>query len=721
MGVTTHTGQPSNPNAHRMRRAVVPGLWFLAILSAVVTYQQITNSNQIIENASRVWGLLVVNLLLMLALGGMYARRIFLTLKRMKTQTGDTTLKKRMMIAFGLVTMVPTLSVSIFAFFFFNLGIQTWFNERVKTALSESLAVAEAYFEEHRENIRADAIAMAHDLNQFAGMAAGNPMEFNRIVNTQAELRLLTEVIVFRQSRIIAQGRLSFALAFESVPMDALERAANGEVVIFTNDEQDKVRALAKIDSIPQGYLLVGRLIDGKVLSHMEKTQGAYKEYMELRQSIGEIQFTVSLVFLALALLLLLGSLWYALVFASRVTDPVSALVVAAERIRSGDFGVRVITLDSGDEITTLSRAFNRMAEQLEAQRGDLITANRHLDERRRFSEAVLAGVSAGVVALNQKLEINLINRSAEALLLGDATTETIIGKELGEVIPELRDMLKSLIELPGKQMQGNVNFERGSQSLTLHARLTAEMMEETVLGYIATFDDITPLIAAQRQAAWSDVARRIAHEIKNPLTPITLSAERLKRKYLKMVGEDEAENFTKYTDTIEHHVGNIGRMVEEFVQFARIPNPIFANVDLRSIIKKVVFSEKVAHANVEYKMDLSTEPLVIACDERLLSQLFGNILKNAAEAMEGMDKPVIHISAQMEQDRVVAFIKDNGQGFPETKAESLFEPYVTTRVKGTGLGLAISKKIVEDHKGSIKLANHPEGGGVVTVTFLQV
>lgn len=705
----------------RLRRAIVPGLWVLTILSAAVTYQQIANSNQIMENATRVWVLLVINLVLMLALGGMYARRIFLTLTRMKEQAGTSALKKRMMIAFGIVTMVPTLSVSIFAFLFFNLGIKTWFNERVRTALSESLAVAEAYFDEHRENIRADAIAMANDLDQLAGVAAGNPTEFNRLVNTQADLRLLTEVIVFRQNRIIAQGRLSFALAFESVPLDALERAANGEVVIFTNDEQDKVRALVKINRIPQGYLLVGRLIDGKVLSHMEKTQGAYKEYAELRQSIGEIQFTVSLVFLALALLLLLGALWYALIFASRLTAPVIALATAAERIRSGDFGVRVITHENGDEIAALSRTFNRMAEQLEAQRSDLITANRHLDERRRFSEAVLAGVSAGVVALNQQLEINLINRSAEALLLGESSGESIIGKKLVQVIPDIQPMLTTLIESPDKQVQGTVNYDSGSQRLTLHARLTAEMMDEMVIGYITTFDDITPLIAAQRQAAWSDVARRIAHEIKNPLTPITLSAERLKRKYLKMVGDEEAENFTKYTDTIEHHVGNIGRMVEEFVQFARIPNPVFANVDVRDIIRKVIFSEKVAHSNIDYKLSLGDKPLTIACDERLLSQLFINLFKNAAEAIEQVEKPVITVEASQEQERVVIMIRDNGPGFPEGKTDTLFEPYVTTRAKGTGLGLAISKKIVEDHKGSIRLSNHPDGGALVTVTFLQV
>lgn len=711
-------GVMSHPFIQRYRRFILPGLWGLTILSAAVTYQQITNSNQIVENASRVWALLVVNLTLVLALGGFYARRIVLSLLRMREQAGASALKKRMMIAFGIVTMVPTLSVSLFAFFFFNLGIQTWFNERVKTALSESLAVAEAYLGEHRENIRADALAMAGDLSQIASMSASNPTEFNRLVNAQAERRFLTEVIVFRQNRIIAQGRLSFALAFESVPIDVLERAANGEVVIFTNDEQDKVRALVKIEGIPQGYMLVGRLIDGKVLSHMEKTQGAYKEYMNLRQSIGEIQFTVSLVFLALALLLLLGALWYALVFASRLTEPVIALATAAERIRAGDFGVRVVAQESGDEITVLSRAFNRMAEQLEAQRSDLITANRHLDERRRFSEAVLAGVSAGVVALNEKLEINLINRSAEALLLGENAKESIIDKKLAEVIPDIREMLTSLVEAPEKQVQGTVTYDRGSQRLTLHARLTAEMIDKTVIGYIATFDDITPLISAQRQAAWSDVARRIAHEIKNPLTPIALSAERLKRKYLKMVGDDEAENFTKYTDTIEHHVGNIGRMVEEFVQFARIPNPVFADVDMRSIIRKIIFSEKLVHANIEYQMELGDAPLMVACDERLIAQVLVNLFKNAAEAMEQVERPALKIRAEVEQDRIIITVRDNGPGIPEATKDTLFEPYVTTRAKGTGLGLAISKKIVEDHKGSIKIANHPDGGALVTVTF---
>lgn len=704
------------------RKILLPTLWVLALSSAVLTYQQITHTDQITSPANRIWWLLLANLLLIGSLAGVYARRVILTLTRLNQQSESAGLKKRMMWAFGLVAMVPTLLVTVFAFFFFNLGIQTWFNDKVQTALSESLVVAEAYFKEHQENLRAEAQAMANEVARAGSLSISNPIEFNRFVDKQAEMRLLTEVIIFRQSRVIAQGRLSFALAFETFPANHLERAEQGEVVMFTDGAGNKVRALIKITSLPQTYMVVGRLIDSRVLAHMEETQGAYKEYMELRERIGEIQFTVSLVFLAFALLLLLGALWYALVFANKLTAPITDLAIAAERIRGGDFTARVDTKHhtAKDEVDTLSQAFNRMVEQLEAQRGDLIAANRSLDERRRFSEAVLSGVSSGVVALNQHLEITLANRSAEKLLLNEGDRfEDLVGGNIEDAIPDMHDMLAGLQQDPTKQIRGNIDYQRGEEKLTLHARITSEVLEEKVIGYIATFDDITPLISAQRQAAWSDVARRIAHEIKNPLTPIALAAERIKRKYASQVNPEDLETFNKYTDTIEHHVGNIGRMVEEFVQFARIPNPVFAEVNVNSLIRKSLFTEKVAHSDITYHTDLSTDTLTIAGDERLLSQLLVNLLKNAAEAMQDVaHAKEIHVTTTLSEGRASITIRDSGKGVEEDQLENIFEPYVTTRAKGTGLGLAISKKIVEDHKGSIKISNYSGGGAVVSLGF---
>ena len=725
--ITRHIPSIIHQTISNYRRLMVSALWVLTIASAILTYRQVAGTHSVLSpigggRVDIVWVLLTINLLLIGGLIAVYARRILLTLATTQQQSQANGLKKRMMLAFGLVAMVPTLVVSILAFSLFNLGLQTWFNERVQTGLSESRVVAEAYFKEHKENLRADALAMASDVSRAGGLSISNPIEFNRFVDKQAELRLLTEVIIFRQNRVIAQGRLSFALAFETFPANHIEQAEHGEIVIFTDEANSKVRALTKIEGIPNAYMVVGRLIDGRVLDHMEETKGAFKEYMDLRERIGEIQFAVSLVFLALALLLLLGALWYALVFASKLTAPISGLAFAAERIRGGDFSARVDVAEgqTKDEVDTLSHAFNRMVEQMESQRGDLITANRNLDERRRFSEAVLSGVSSGVIALNKNLEISLANRSAEKLLLKEGDSfEELVGGRLEDAIPDMAPLLDDLKDDPTKQIRGDIQYNRGEERLTLHARITSETMDDTVVGYIATFDDITPLISAQRQAAWSDVARRIAHEIKNPLTPITLAAERLKRKYGEQLTPDDKENFHKYTDTIEHHVGNIGRIVEEFVQFSRIPTPEFADVEVNNLITKSIFTEKVAHADITYHTDLTDETLVIAGDERLLSQLLVNLFKNAAEAMQDVEHDKeIHIRTELADGRAIITIRDSGKGIPDEQAEKIFEPYVTTREKGTGLGLAISKKIVEDHKGSIKLQNYSGGGALVTLSF---
>jgi two-component system, NtrC family, nitrogen regulation sensor histidine kinase NtrY len=695
-----------------LKRNWLSALFAAAVVSAVVTYFIASNSEHSVgEQSNALWALLMSNVVLLLGIAAVYARRVWRMREVLEATLMRSKLQKRIVLVFGVVTVLPTLVIALASFFFFNLGIQTWFNDRVSTALQESLAVAEAYLAEHKENIRLDALAMADDLNKAADLAYSSPVDFNRVVSMQASARLLAEAMVFQKNRIIAQGRLSFAMAFESVPMNAIERAQNGEVVIIPDDNGDKVRALVKLDAIPEGYLMVGRLIDSKVQGYTDKAQGAFNDYMELRQNLHRLQFTFSLVFFSLSLMLLVSAVWYALVFATRLTTPITHMAAAAERIRSGDFSARVKASVDEDEINALGRTFNRMAEQLQAQRTELIEANRTLDERRRLTEAVLAGVSAGVIALDAQKVITLANPSAQSLL-----DVPLVGQSIDTVLPEFVELIEKA-EDADTLVQGDVALK----NKTFHLRLSAEREDKDIRGFIITFDDITPLISAQRQAAWSDVARRIAHEIKNPLTPIALAAERLKRKYAKLA-EDE-ENFTKYTDTIAQHVGNIGKMVDEFVSFARMPTPQFKPEVLQTIIQKVVFSEQVAHGNVEYRVQLPAAPVEFSCDERQISQALLNLLKNAAEALEGAEvaAPVISIALTVEPRKLVIDIRDNGAGFPQEKIEECFEPYITTRAKGTGLGLSITKKIIEDHKGNIVLANAPEGGAWVTVTFLQV
>jgi len=691
-------------------------------ISLLVTYSIMYNApTNFGMKPKRMMTLLAVNVGLFALIIAIIATRIFWLWRTIRAGSSGTKLQKRIVLMFSLVTISPAIVVSIFSALFFNLGIQTWFNERVQRTVEESRVVAEAYLAEHKENIRADAIAMAGDLSHVTDLIMSNPAEFNRTVATQSALRELTEAVVIQHNRIIAQGRFSFALAFETLPQDLIERAAGDEVVIMTN-ETDRVRALIKIPGIVDSYLIVGRLVDGKVVDHMQNAQGAVSEYNNLKNQMDRFQITFSMVFVALALLLLICSVWYGMVFASSLIRPIRYLVQASERVRGGDFSARIEDDSSKDEFGTLSRSFNRMTEQLEAQRSELMYANRRLDERRRFTETVLSGVSAGVVALDSQKNITLYNRSSVAIL-NRINKILVEGENISNFLPEIEELLAKAESLFTDIEEGTVILVDSEKTITLHVRVTVEHVGNEIEGFIVTFDDITQLVVAQRTAAWADVARRVAHEIKNPLTPIQLSAERIKRKYLKFISEDE-ENFIKYTDTITKHVADIGKMVDEFVSFAKMPATRFMDEDIVALVKKSVFSAQVTCPNYDFQLFLPDKPVIFKCDERQMTQVMTNLLKNAAEAIDECNnrdsKGRIKVTVEQDPERLNITVEDNGSGFRTSDINKMLEPYVTTRSKGTGLGLSIVKKIVDDHNGLINIENVDGGGAKVTLSFLQ-
>lgn len=709
---------------HFISRNLFLLLTLAAIFSASVTYFTIVGSDAPLGlKPRRVFNLLAVNTALLGLLIVFIGWRVYGLWASLRLAAVGSKLQTRVVLLFSTVTILPTLALSIFAALFFNVGIQTWFNDKVQMAVEESLAVAQAYLNEHKENLRGDAIAMAEDLNGASGLIFSNPQEFNRIVVAQTSLRVLTESVVVYRNRIVAQGRLSFALAFENISPNTLDRVKRGEVVIST-DENDKIRAITKLSALPDAYLMIGRLVDSKVLGHMNATQGAVTEYRALKTHLGHLQLGFSVVFVAMALVLLLTAIWYGMVFASRLTTPIAGLMQVAERVRGGDYGARVTTEFGNDEMGSLARTFNRMTEQLESQRGELILANRQLDERRRFSEAVLSGVSAGVIALSADKNITLINRSS-LNILGKIDLSISPEMTISDLLPGIGELLLQAETLQGEVVQNSITLTNGDKNLTLHVRVTAEKQDARLEGFIVTFDDITLLVSAQRNAAWADVARRVAHEIKNPLTPIQLAAERLKKKYLKFITED-AENYVRYVDTITKNVADIGKMVEEFVAFARMPTARFMTEDLASIVRKSVFSSQVAFPTIEVVAQLPETPVFFECDERQMTQVLTNLIKNAAESIEarGEEAPkgkiLISLATNHAPPAIHLSVSDNGIGFPAEETTKMLEPYVTTRAKGTGLGLAIVKKIVDDHKGLLLLENNSDCGAKVTLSFAQ-
>ncbi len=700
-------------------RTLMVALVVAAFTAIVACYISITRQPGISTNKGSTITLLIIVGVLSLIIAAIVIQRAVHLWTSLKSGSVGSRLQTRLVAVFSIIAILPAVIVSVFSVLFFNLGIQSWFDDRVSTVLEESVNVAQTYLEEHKYTIRGDALAMEGDLDREFDSDRITPELLNNIVNTQTELRSLSEAVVFQPGHILGQSQLSFSLAFEHVPASDLALADHGDVVVKL-EGQDKVRALVKLKSLhaPDTYLLIGRIIDNKVVNQVGAADGSVKQYMMLKANISGKQIEFSIVFGVLAMLLLFAAIWYGMYFASRLIIPITKLINASERVRAGDFTVRVAEGPKDDEIGTLARAFNRMTDELEKQRNDLIEANRQIDNRRRFSEAVLSGVSAGIIAVARDKRVTLANPVAASLLLLPPDT-LIKGAVITDLIPEFAGLFTKTEDKSAIMLQEDITIVRGDKSHVLHVRVSVEHILGSIEGYIVTFDDITALLVAQRSAAWSDVARRVAHEIKNPLTPIHLAADRLRKKYLPQITID-SENYLKYVDTISRHVGDIGKIVEEFVSFARMPSPSIKREDIVSITRKAVFSEQTTHADITYNMQFSEYPVYILCDEQQISRVLLNILKNAAEAFESHPeiKPAITIQSSIEGGHFKLRISDNGPGFPGEKILRLTEPYMTTRTKGTGLGLAIVKKIIDDHKAQLSLENIPEGGASVTLIF---
>jgi len=698
-------------------------LTLAVVPSVIATFLAMTVSGPVGPDPRTVLSLFSLDLALMLALGAVVAMRILAVWRARRRGSTGSKLHLRFIVLFSLVAVTPAIVVSVGSTVFFRYGVESWFSDRVRTALHASIQVAKAYLEEHQQIIGGDALAMANDINRESPELARSPQRFSAFIGSQAAIRGLTEAIVFEgQGRVLARSGLAFSIesGLDQIPYWAYEKARSGEVAVLTSDDDDRVRALVQLQGFyNETYLYVGRFVDPKVIGHMEATSAAVAEYEMLEGRRVGLEKAVSLIFAIIALLLLLAAIWVGLTMAMSLANPIAKLIDAAERVRAGDWSARVAE-DAKDEIGMLSRAFNRMTGQLDEQRRELVEANRELDERSRFTETVLAGVSSGVVGLDRNGLIYLPNRSACDLLAVDP--DQLAGRPLAEVAPELAEALDEGVRRPDKLVQHEVKIARGGRSRTLLVRVAGERLAGEIIGFVVTFDDITELVSAQRKAAWADVARRIAHEIKNPLTPIQLSAERLKRKYLKEIQSDP-DTYTKLIETIIRQVGDIGRMVDEFSSFARMPAPQMKPDDLAELCRNSVFLQRTGYPDVTFEAELPDGKAPQFCDGRLIGQALTNLLKNAVEAIhgrEGADLPPgrVHLKLSGEPGHWLIVVTDNGKGLPTENRDRLTEPYMTTRTKGTGLGLAIVKKIMEDHGGDLYLEDAPGGGARVGMIF---
>ncbi len=719
-GATVRTGL--HRVAHWLEQRSVAGrmailLAALVALGGAISWIAITAGPADGSDVGTLLWLLNLNLAILVLLAVVVGRQA-LTLYRARRRGKAGTLQTRMVTMFGVVAVTPAVLVSIFSLVFFNYGLDTWFGERVQRALTTSLNVSRAYLEEHKANIRADAFAMAADLGAQAPLLVAADSRLSRLLDAQAALRALTEAVVFTaDGRELGRSGLTFGIEVSEIDPGSIEQADAGDVVILTSDTEDRVRALVALPGLLDAFLVVGRFVDAEVLGYVAQTERVVGDYQEIAAERADIRFTFTLIFTTVALLLLLAAVWAGAAFADRIATPIARLAGAADRVRAGDLGARVGEEPATEEVTTLTRAFNRMTEQLAAQHYALVAANQEVDERRRFTEAVLSGVNAGVIGVDHDGAIVLPNRTAAAFL--GRQLDELTGRRLVDVFPEAVGILAHAAQRPEMPAREQVDVLREGRVHTLLVRVEAQLAEEGVRGYVLTFDDISALLQAQRQAAWADVARRVAHEIKNPLTPIQLSAERLARKYAPLAGDQRA-HFERSVATIAEQVEIIRRLINEFSTFARMPPPQVKPEPVVDIVKRTVELQRAGFPSIDFEVEAPEPDLVLSCDSGKLAQALTNLLQNAAQAILEADIADGRVVASVEPrgPEILISVTDNGPGWPTGDLQRLTEPYVTSRQGGTGLGLAIVKRIMDEHGGRLLLEARDGRGAIVTLAF---
>ncbi len=705
--------------------AVTIGLVAVALAVGISTFIMLARGEPYGVAPGTGVGLVLANLSVLLLLGAVLAARLTRVWADRRRGSAGSRLHVRLVLLYSFVAVAPSILVAGFAVAFFHSGIQAWFNDPVREAITESLQVARGYLEEHRDNIRAVALEMANDLNNAGVALAGDPHSFAEVLGAQTTLRGLTEAVIFDplSGQVVASAGLLGGLGVEPPPGWANMQARTGDVVVTNSPDGTRVRAVVQLNSTPPLLLLIGRPVDPQILHYMQRTEQAVAEYTRLDQNRTWLQIAFAWIFALVALLVLSAAVLIGLLMANQIARPIGRLIQAAERVRSGDLAVRVPESATDDEVAGLSRAFNRMTGQLAAQRTELMDAYRQIDDRRRFTETVLSGVSAGVIGLDSQGRIELPNRAADELLDADLLAAT--GQELAQVVPELSGLVREALGDPRRPHVAEVQIGPPAHRHTLLARIGAELSGERAAGFVVTFDDITELQSAQRKAAWADVARRIAHEIKNPLTPIQLAAERLKRRFAREITSDP-DTFSQCAETIIRHVGDIGRMVDEFSAFARMPQPVIKLEDVGRIAREALVLQKTARPQIEWRTEIPERGPLAPCDRRMLRQALTNLLQNAADSV-AMREPragtgTIALSVTLDPPSVGNAVRitvtDDGLGLPDDRAR-LTEPYVTHKPKGTGLGLAIVKKIMEDHGGQLSLDDRAEGSGAVATLVL--
>ena len=703
----------------RVQTAATLGLVVLGPALALATFFILGPLNQGAASTS-LRLILLADLVYVLAVAALVAARVARIFAARRAAAAGARLHLRLSGLFALIALVPTVLVAVFAGLTINVGMEGWFSDRVRNAVGNSLEAAQAYEAEHRRDLIVDAEALAAYLNlaRQASFFMGDGDIRQVLAQGQSLIQrgLREAYVIDGAGEIRARGERSYLFDYDRPPPEAIAAAQAGETVIIPDWDASEFRALILLDAFVDRYLYVSRDVDGAILALLDETKETVRLYYQLEAERGRLLFEFGLLYLGFAVILILAAVWLGLWFAERLAQPVGRLVGAAERVGAGRLDTRVPETEGDDEIALLGRVFNRMTKELKDQRDTLIETNRQTEVRRRLFDSVLSSVTAGVIGLDAEGRIDFVNRAGQRLLELPADA----GAPLGVMVPEFAALFDRLTAGGLPAVQEEIRLTRRGKLESLLVRMAVRVGEEgRAEGYVVAFDDVTDLVSAQRMAAWGDVARRIAHEIKNPLTPIQLSAERIRRRFAPRLDEEASAALDSYIDVIVRQTGDLRRIVDEFSRFARMPEPDRREEDLVRLVRDAVILQESGQPGVRITADLPEGSLPVEVDATMIGQALTNLIKNAGEAIESLQEqgapeghaPEVRIgltaTAQMAEIRIA----DNGTGLPADRAR-LFEPYVTTRAKGTGLGLPIVKKIIEEHGGTLVLTDAEPFGG---------
>ena len=694
------------------------GLVFLGPLMAVATFLALGPLNQTASsNSLRL--ILLADLIYVLSLATLVLRRIVQMVADRRSQSAGSRLHLRLTGVFAIVALIPTVLVAVFGVLTVNIGLEGWFSDRVRSVVGASLEAAQAYDVEQTTTLTVDVQTLANFLIRTRGrdlfMDDGSIRP--ALAQGQANIqRGLKEVYLINATgELKTRGEKSYLFNYEKPSSEQIAEAEAGKTVLIPDWPNSELRALVNLPNFHDRLLYVSRKVDGKILSLLDETQQTASLYQQLESDRGKILFNFGLLYLGFAVIMIIAAVWGGLWFAERLARPVGRLAGAAQRVGAGDLDVQVEEEESDDEIAMLGRLFNRMTRQLKGQREALIESHAQTEGRRRLFDSVLSSVTAGVIGLDPTGRVDFVNRAGMRML--DLASEPGPDAQLEKLVPEFASLFHRLRAEDGAALQDEVRLSRRGRLESLLVRMSERRGEDGgIEGFVVAFDDVTELVSAQRMAAWGDVARRIAHEIKNPLTPIQLSAERIRRKYRTQV--QDPEDLEQYTDIIVRQTNDLRRIVDEFSKFARMPEPDRRETDLTALVKAAVMLQEHGQPGVTFQSDLPDRPDLIEIDATMIGQALTNLIKNAGEAIdEKREKspsgfvPEIRVSLTASEGHSLIRIVDNGTGLPPDRSR-LFEPYVTTREKGTGLGLPIVKKIIEEHGGTLILTDAPVFAG---------